>query len=57
MSNTMEQIARIQQMEQQLDVASQAVAALSDALEQYASAQEAIDMLDNYYRSDTWRQD
>lgn len=57
MSNTMEQIARIQQMEQQLDVASQAVAALSDALEQYASAQETIDMLDNYYRSDTWRQD
>lgn len=56
-NSQMEQIERIQQMEHCLDHASQAVMNLSAALDQYEAAQEAIRQLNEYYGSDTWKQD
>jgi len=53
----MNQIARIKKMEQQMERASQAVMALSAALDQYAEAQEALAALRQYYGSDEWRHD
>ena len=53
----MEQAERIRQMEQRLDRASAAVMELSAALDKYEAAQEALQVLDEYYGSDEWRQD
>jgi hypothetical protein len=53
----MEQIERIKKMEQQLDLASQAVVKLSAALEDYAEAQTALSELSAYYGSDDWKRD
>ena len=48
----MEQIERIMQMERCLDRASQAVMHLSAALDD-----DALRQLNDYYGSDTWKQD
>ena len=40
-----------------MERASQAVMALSAALDQYAEAQEALAALRQYYGSDEWRHD
>lgn len=53
----MEQIERIKLMERHLDCASNSVMQLSAALEQYASAQDAISALSAYYGSDEWKRD
>ena len=53
----MEQIERISRMESHLDCAIEAVKALSDALDKYEAAQEAMNALSAYYGSDEWRQD
>ena len=44
-------------MEQCLDRASVAVKQLSDALDQYVEAQEALQSLSDYYGSPQWKQD
>ena len=44
-------------MEQLFDRASEAVAELSTALDNYQAAQEAIATLSGYYGSDEWKQD
>lgn len=53
----MNQIERIKHMERQLDRASLAVMLLSNALEQYAEAQEALAQLSSYYGSKEWKAD
>ena len=53
----MEQIERIRQMEQQFEKASTATKGLSAALDKYLKAQKAIQMLNDYYGSDAWKQD
>ena len=53
----MEQIERIRQMEQQFDKASAATKGLSAALDKYLKAQKSIQMLNDYYGSDAWKQD
>lgn len=53
----MEQIERIEQMEQCLEQATKAVKDLSSAMEQYAEAREAIKKLDGYLGSRQWKQD
>lgn len=44
-------------MEEHLDKASQAVKALSDALDLYTDAMESIETIDDYLVSDEWQQD
>ena len=46
------QIERIKLMEKHLECASEAVARLSDALEDYAGAQESLKALESYYGHD-----
>ena len=53
----MDQIERIKTMEEHLNKASQAVRALSDALDLYAEAMESIETIDDYLVSDEWQQD
>ena len=53
----MEQIARIEHMERQLEVAERAVKRLNEALEEYEAAQEALQELEAYYGSEEWKQD
>ena len=53
----MEQIARIEHMERQLEVAERAVKRLKEALEEYEAAQEALQELEAYYGSEEWKQD
>jgi len=53
----MEQIVRIQEMEQHMNRASAAVMELSAALDKYVEAQQAIAELSDYYGSDVWKQD
>ena len=53
----MNQTERIKHMERQLDRASLAVMQLSNALEQYAEAQEALAQLSSYYGSNEWKDD
>ena len=53
----MEQIERIKFMEEHHDRASQAVKALSDALDLYSEAMESIETIDDYLVSDEWQQD
>lgn len=53
----MEQIERIKFMEEHLDRASQAVKALSDALDLYSEAMESIETIDDYLVSDEWQHD
>ena len=50
-------IERIKTMEEHLNKASQAVKALSDALDLYAEAMESIETIDDYLVSDEWQQD
>ncbi len=53
----MNQIERIQAMEEHLNKASQAVKALNEALDLYAEAMESIEIIDDYLVSDEWQQD
>ena len=53
----MEQIERIEMMEGLLNRAKDAVEAFDEALEEFASVQEGIMVLDNYYGSEEWMQD
>lgn len=53
----MERFERIVYMEQALDAGSEAVAALSEALEKYSSLQGKLQQLIAYYESKQWRQD
>ena len=53
----MDQIERIKAMEEHLGKASQAVKALSEALDLYTEAMESIETIDDYLVSDEWQQD
>ena len=53
----MDQIERITTMEEHLNKASQAVKALSDAIDLYTDAMESIETIDDYLVSDEWQQD
>ena len=53
----MKQTERIRHMEACLDTAEQAVNSLSEALDRYLEAQDALRQLDAYYGSEEWRQD
>lgn len=53
----MNQIERIQQMEQNFNQSVLAVQALWDALEQYAEARTKISALEAYYQSPQWMND
>ena len=53
----MEQIERIRQMELRMERAAKAVMELSAALENYEAVQEDIAALEQYYGSETWKQD
>lgn len=53
----MGQIERINHMERQLEVATQAVKGLAVALEEYEAAQGALRELGAYYGSAEWKQD
>jgi len=53
----MEQIERIQQMEEMLNQATEAMNGLSAALDKYDEARTAVNTLDAYYGSDAWRED
>ncbi len=53
----MDQIERIKTMEEHLDKASQAVKALSEALDLYTEAMESIETIDDYLVSDEWQKD
>jgi hypothetical protein len=53
----MEQIRRIEQMEQRLDRASAAVMELSAALDKMEAAADDLKLLDAYYGSEEWRND
>lgn len=53
----MNQLERIKTMEEHLNNASQAVKALSDALDLYTEAMESIETIDDYLVSDEWQQD
>ena len=44
-------------MEQNLERARQALRELDYALDEYEAVQEALQELDTYYGSDTWKQD
>ncbi|MBO5014912.1 MAG: DUF4298 domain-containing protein [Bacteroides sp.] len=52
-----EQIERIQKMEQLLDKAWVAVSKECITSIEYEETQRAIDILSDYYGSDTWKQD
>lgn len=53
----MEQVERIRQMEQHLELSAKAVMELSAALDKYEAVQEDIKALDAYYGSKEWKQD
>lgn len=57
MKKSKEQIARIKQMERYLVRTSAAVKRLSIALDKYIAVQGAIKALDEYYSSETWKND
>ncbi len=53
----MDRIGRIGQMEEKLDAALEAIRALEDAAEAYASVLEDIRALDGYLSGEDWRAD
>lgn len=53
----MEQLKRIQYMEQILDTCTEAVEALSTALDAYEAVQGGFQELSDYYEGPLWRQD
>lgn len=53
----MEQVERIRQMEQRLELSAKTVMELSAALDKYEAVQEDIKALDAYYGSKEWKQD
>lgn len=53
----MDRISRIRTMEEKLDKAIKAVAALDEALEQFQAVSPEIEELIAYYESDLWRED
>ena len=54
---SMNQRDRIEEMEKHFERASDAVARLSGALEDYAKVQESIKELERYYGSKEWKKD
>ncbi len=52
-----ERTERIRAMEEAFDASSAAVRALSDALDGYEEAREALRRLTGYYESPLWRED
>ena len=53
----MEQIRRIQEMEEKLDRAAEALAGLEEALERCRAMEGAVSELDAYYTGPLWRRD
>ena len=53
----MKQIERIQKMEERFNHASAAVKQLSEAVEEYAEAQSALNELSDYLSSKEWKKD
>ena len=53
----MKQTERIERMEQNLERVTNALRVLNDALDEYEAARDALQELDTYYGSDTWKQD
>ena len=53
----MEQVERIRQMEQRVELSAKAVMELLAALDKYEAVQEDIKALDAYYGSKEWKQD
>ncbi len=53
----MQQIERIQTMEQAMTASEQALTALGEALEQYRAVLPQLNALKEYYFSPQWRQD
>ena len=53
----MDRIDRIQTMEEKLDKALEAAAALDEALERFEAVIPEIEALSSYYESDLWRED
>lgn len=53
----MKQTERIERMEQNLERVTNALRVLNDALDEYDAARDALQELDTYYGSDTWKQD
>ena len=53
----MDRIQRIKAMEEKLDKAIKAVAALDDALEQFKAVSPEVEEVIAYYESDLWRED
>lgn len=53
----MEQIERIKHMELQLERATRTIKALSAAMDEYGSVQDAINELEAYYGSEEWKKD
>ena len=53
----MEQIERIQKMEERLDHASQVMMKLSATLDDYFEMLEDIRVLESYYGSEDWKKD
>ena len=53
----MDRISRIRSMDEKLDKAIKAVAALDEALEQFQAVSPEIEELIAYYESDLWRED
>ena len=51
------QIKRIEEMEEKLNVASNAIKNLEKALKEYSKAQDGIRELAAYYASDEWKKD
>ena len=53
----MNQVKRIEEMEEKLNVASNAIKNLEKALKEYGKAQDDIRELAVYYASDEWKKD
>lgn len=53
----MDRISRISAMEEKLDKAIEAVAAMDKALEQFAAVFPEVEELTSYYESELWRED
>lgn len=53
----MDRISRISAMEEKLDKAIEAVAAMDKALEQFAAVFPEVEELTAYYESELWRED
>ena len=55
--NKMNQIKRIEEMEEKLNIANKTIKNLEKALKEYSNSQEDIRELAAYYASDEWKKD